>query len=322
MEKISVIVPVYKVEQYLDRCVESIAGQTYRNLEIILVDDGSPDSCPFLCDNWASKDERIKVIHKANGGLSDARNAGLKIATGKYVSFVDSDDWLMPGFFEIMMSVLEETNSDIVECGASYIDERGNQLRCRSIEKEREELNRVMAIKRLLKEDGVYQTVWNKIYRREVIGDITFEKGKLHEDDYWTYQIFDRASKVTVINQPLYCYFQRSDSIMGVGYRLKNLDGIEARHRQVDYFANDLDLADFVKARVLYNDMYHFQCALKYLKAEEQKAVTDYVIRKISQLGKLNYKDSDVPLKYQIWFALFRTFPFSVSKLRNRLGIG
>ena len=113
---ISVIVPVYKVEQYLDKCVESIVNQTYRNLEIILVDDGSPDNCPAMCDGWAKRDYRIKVIHKANGGLSDARNAGIAVASGEFIGFVDSDDWVAPFFYERLISILIDNDCDISAC--------------------------------------------------------------------------------------------------------------------------------------------------------------------------------------------------------------
>ena len=111
--KISVIVPVYKVEKYLDKCVESIVNQTYKNLEIILVDDGSPDNCPAMCDEWAEKDERIRVIHKENGGLADARNAGMDIATGDYIGFVDSDDWIEPNMYEVLLKNALKYDADI-----------------------------------------------------------------------------------------------------------------------------------------------------------------------------------------------------------------
>lgn len=319
---ISVIIPVYKVEAYLKRCVESIVNQTYQNLEIILVDDGSPDRCPILCDGWAQKDNRIRVIHKENGGLSDARNAGMAVATGGYISFVDSDDWVESDFLQTMFDLLQKTKADIAECGVKYIDERGNQLRQRGIPQAREELGRVDAVKRLLKEDGVYQTVWNKLYRRGTIGNVLFEKGKLHEDDFWTYQIFDKANKVVVIHKPLYNYFQRSDSIMGAGYRFKNLDGLQARHRQVEYFANDPELAEFVKARVLYTDLYHFQCVLRYLEPMEQKMATDTMIHYMQNLGKVNFEKGEIPRKYRLWLAAFRRWPFAVAKLRNFAGIG
>ena len=122
-DKISVIVPVYKVEKYLNRCVQSIASQTYENLEIILVDDGSPDNCGVLCDEWVQKDSRIKVVHKENGGLSSARNAGVAVATGAYVGFVDSDDYIHPQMYEKLYEALVENGADISICGCDYVDE-------------------------------------------------------------------------------------------------------------------------------------------------------------------------------------------------------
>ena len=117
MPLISVIVPIYNVEKYLDRCVDSIINQTYKNLEIILVDDGSPDNCPQMCDDYAKKDSRIKVVHKENGGLSDARNVGMEVATGEYVSFIDSDDYISLDFYETLLETIVDNDSDIVECG-------------------------------------------------------------------------------------------------------------------------------------------------------------------------------------------------------------
>ena len=118
MPKISVIIPVYGVELYLDKCIESVVNQTYRNLEIILVDDGSPDRCPTICDEWAELDNRNKVIHKKNGGLSDARNAGIRIASGELIGFVDSDDWISEGMYQLLYENMIENNSDISACGS------------------------------------------------------------------------------------------------------------------------------------------------------------------------------------------------------------
>ena len=120
-ELISIIVPVYRVEPYLDRCVQSIVDQTYQNLEIILVDDGSPDNCPAMCDAWAAKDSRVKVIHKENGGLSDARNAGLAAAAGEYIGFVDSDDWISPDMYRLLYENMAEHGSDVSACGVEMV---------------------------------------------------------------------------------------------------------------------------------------------------------------------------------------------------------
>ena len=131
MDLISVIVPIYQVEPYLDRCVKSIVNQTYKNIEIILVNDGSPDGCPAICDAWAERDSRVKVIHKENGGLSDARNAGLAVAAGELISFIDSDDWIEPDFLTALYDAMEQTGAEIAECATTYAAEDGTAIRIR-----------------------------------------------------------------------------------------------------------------------------------------------------------------------------------------------
>lgn len=319
---ISVIVPIYKVEPYLDRCVRSIVNQTYKNMEIILVDDGSPDNCPAICDEWAKKDSRIKVIHKLNGGLSDARNAGLAVARGELISFVDSDDWIDINMLHTLFKVMQGKKADIVECGVKYIDEIGHTLRIRSCVSAVVELDKVGALKELVKETIVYQTVWNKLYKASVIKGIVFETGKLNEDDFWTYQVFDNLNKLVVINNPLYYYSQRTSSIMGTGYTIRRLDGLIARFQRMEYLQKYPETADFTKARILGDCMYHLQTALKYLSKEEQKLVCDYIKGKLKSIGKINFKDSEISIKYKLWYAFFTAFPLTTATLRNMIGIG
>ena len=319
---ISVIIPVFNVEAYLDKCITSVVQQSYKELEIIVVDDGSTDNSPQICDNWSVRDERVHVIHKENGGLSDARNAGLAVATGHYISFVDSDDWLKPQFMEILMRTLKENTADIAECGVLYVDEKEHILRERCYPEKKAVKSKIEAFKSLIKEDGIYQTVWNKLYKRDVLEGILFEKGKYNEDDFWTYQVFDRLERLIVISDKLYCYLQRESSIMGTGYQIKRLDGLKARFERMEYLQKYKELADFTKARIFYDCMFHFQSALKWLKMPEQKIVTDYVIKNMKKITHVIYRNSDVPLKYQIWFAMFRRFPFAVAKMRNWMGIG
>ena len=319
---VTVIVPVYNVECYLDKCISSIVQQSYNNLEIIVVDDGSTDGSPAICDGWAARERRIRVIHKENGGLSDARNAGLAVATGEYISFVDSDDWIKPQFIETLLVSLQAGKADIAECGVVYVDEQEHILRERCYPEKKAVKSKIEALKSLIKEEGIYQTVWNKLYKRDVLEGILFEKGKCNEDDFWTYQVFDRAERLIVTSDKLYCYLQRESSIMGTGYQIKRLDGLKARFERMEYLQKYKELADFTKARIFYDCMFHFQAALKWLKMPEQKIVTDYVIENIKKITDVTYRNSDVPLKYQIWFAMFRRFPFAVAKIRNWIGIG
>lgn len=320
MDKISVIVPVYKVEPYLDRCIQSIVAQTYTNLEIILVDDGSPDNCGAICDTWAIRDSRFKVIHKENGGLSDARNAGLAAASGEYIAFVDSDDWLSPSFIAELYTTLIENNADVAECGVSYVDESGNTLHIRHTTTV-PVLDKLDALKLLILEDGIYQTVWNKLYRRSILNGIQFEKGKYHEDDYWTYQVFDRISKLAVRQIPLYFYLQRNSSIMGANYSLKRLDGLEARFLQMKYLQKYEELAFILQVRLLSNCLYHHQCVLQFLSIEEQ-AQALAVIQRISAEIPSILAMGHLPLKQQIWLRLFLIAPNWTAKVRNKLNIG
>ena len=225
---ISVIVPIYNVEKYLARCVDSIVNQTYKNLEIILVDDGSPDRCPQMCDDYAEKDSRIKVVHKNNGGLSDARNAGMAVATGEYISFIDSDDYVSDDFFECLLNVMNKENSDIAECSVvkfyedNRFDEFSDDLSVKTYDTQD-------AMSALIAENPFHQHVWNKLYKTELVKDIPYAVGKLNEDEFWTYRVFGRANKVARLNKTMYYYFQRSSSIMGVGYNIRRLDALEGK---------------------------------------------------------------------------------------------
>ena len=207
---ISIIVPVYKVEKYLDKCVESIVNQTYKNLEIILVDDGSTDRCPDKCEEWALKDTRIEVIHKKNGGLSDARNAGLKKATGKYIIFVDSDDWIENNMIEIMMKALLKEGADICACGIRYnYDTYSNNFTTKYY-------------------TGNSSQTLARLYKRELWDKFSFPKGKICEDAFTTYLLVDAAKKIVQVPDVLYNYRIRPDSIMTSQYSHKNMDQEEA----------------------------------------------------------------------------------------------
>ena len=216
---ISIIVPIYKVENYLIRCIESIVCQTYENIEIILVDDGSPDKCPMICDEWAKKDERIKVIHKKNGGLSDARNAGIVIAQGEFLLFVDSDDYIEKDLCESCMNVMDE-DIDIVAFNYRRVydtyDE--NKKECGVFEK----FSNLEGFKRYINRTPFTHMAWDKLYRKCVFEDVRYPVDRLAEDMATTYKTFRNANKVGYLDRVLYNYFIRSDSIMG-GKSLKLL---------------------------------------------------------------------------------------------------
>ena len=228
MELISIIVPVYKVEKYLDKCVNSILKQTHKNLEIILVDDGSPDNCGKMCDEFASKDSRIKVIHKENGGLSSARNAGIEIATGKYIAFIDSDDCISEDYCETLYNVILQTNSDVAAIDISMVREDGSLI-ITSLEDEKElplEINiyeKEEIVREILRMKTFKNYVCNKLYKRELVAKNKFICGINYEDIPFTYQILNQAERVAYINKKCYFYLKRSGGITSV-FSEKNLN--------------------------------------------------------------------------------------------------
>lgn len=212
---ISVIVPVYNMEQYLDRCVQSILHQTYSNLEIILVDDGSVDKSPAMCDDYAQKDGRVKVVHKKNGGLSDARNAGLRIATGSYIGYVDSDDWIEPDMYESMYLACERENADLVVCRYKEV------YKNKTIDKSSEDCV-VLSQEDILNiylcghdQYQIYNSVWSKLFKRQLVEDMDFPVGHNSEDIMYTTKAFCRLTKAVYIDRALYNYvLDRDGSIM------------------------------------------------------------------------------------------------------------
>lgn len=234
---ISVIVPIYKVEPYLRRCLDSIVNQTYTNLEIILVDDGSPDGCPAICDEYAAKDSRIIVIHKENGGLSDARNAGLDICKGEYISFVDSDDWIADCFIEVLFKSIQDTNAEIGICG--YIQTSSSYTTKYNVSNViKTTLSSIEATTKLWSKERItYVTVWGKLYNRFLWKNVRFPKGLIHEDEYTSYILLYNAKKTVCIDIPLYYYYQRLDSIMA-GARPSSIRVLKARWERYEYFRN------------------------------------------------------------------------------------
>lgn len=218
MEKISVIIPIYKVEQYIDECVESIIKQTYKNLEIILVDDGSPDGCPQMCDEWARKDERIRVVHKKNGGLSSARNAGLDVATGEYISFVDSDDFIALDALQNLYDRFLESEGIGIVSGMIYRYQDGKTCNFKQdwILKDEKIISAKDFLLEAMSQKTSY-TVWNKLYKREILNGVRFRVGRNNEDTLFMYDLGKRmcGMDVSMVEIPKYVYYYRyrEDSI-------------------------------------------------------------------------------------------------------------
>ena len=239
MELISVIVPIYKAEQYLDRCILSIIHQTYQNLEIILVDDGSPDQCPEMCDKWAQKDERIKAIHQKNSGVSVARNTGISNSSGRYIMMVDSDDYLCSEMIASLCQALEKNGTDLALCEF----EKGKQDSFEFTYQpngEVEIIDSKLALERIyINSEKALQYVapWGKLYKRELFEGISYPKGKIFEDIYVTHQLLYRCRKIAVIPQKLIYYYQHADSIMNKKYHVGKLDYLDAVKDRISFFA-------------------------------------------------------------------------------------
>lgn len=319
---ISVIVPVYKVEKYLKRCVESIVNQTYDNLEVILVDDGSPDHCPAMCDVWKDKDDRIKVIHKSNGGLSDARNAGMEVANGELIGFVDSDDWIAPDMYQCLYETMKADNSDIAACGVEMLWEDGT-LSQRLTQTGSCVLNREEAMDALIEESWLKQPVWYKLYKTDLIRNILFPVGKYHEDVFWSYQAIGTAERVSVTDHVGYYYWQRNGSIMGEKYSLKRLDAIEALEQRQDYLESNFPkLATKARCSLWFSCIYHGQKILQNLATREQTSALQYINnvlkRHLFSSGSLN----ELSRKEIFWIRIARVSLMAACRIRNALKIG
>lgn len=235
--QLSVIVPVYKVEPYLQKCIDSVLAQTFRNLELILVDDGSPDNCPAICDAAAEKDERVVVLHRKNAGLSAARNAGLAAARGDYIGFVDSDDYIAPEMYQTLYDAMVKNDAQLAVCNYIYVDENGETTgKWVSPIKKEEVLNRVQAMDRLGGDGSWYYiTAWNRLYRKELFENIRFPLGKLHEDEYIVHYVYWACERIVVVPQPLYFYVQRGGSIMRQRTLRRYLDNIWGIFDRIDF---------------------------------------------------------------------------------------
>lgn len=319
---ISVIVPIYNVEKYLQKCVDSIINQTYKSLEIILVDDGSLDNCPKMCDDYAKKDSRIKVVHKENGGLSDARNVGMEVVTGEYVSFIDSDDYISLDFYETLLQTMIDNDSDIVECSVvkfyenEKFDEYSDDLKVTNYET-------VDALDGLISENPFKQHVWNKLYKSSVALDILYAVGKLNEDEFWTYQVFGIAKKVTRINKTMYYYFQRNGSIMGNGYNIRRLDALEGKMNRQAYIEKNFPTLT-TKAKVdLYGScMFAYQSVLKFMSGNDKKKAGK-IIKEYKNRCKLTTDEiNSVTDSSKKYYKLAKFNFYLCCKIRSVLGIG
>ena len=296
---ISIIVPVYKVEEYLDKCIKSILNQTYTNLEIILVDDGSPDNCGKICDEYAKNDKRIIVIHKENGGLSDARNKGIEIAKGEYIAFIDSDDYIEKDMFEILYNLSVESHSDISMVSYKEIQNEVIINENKEFTENIFEYSNTEAIKELLKDDKIKNYAWNKLYKKELFKEIRYPVKMAYEDVGTTYKLFEKANKIIWKDTPKYNYIRRDDSIVSKN-TYKNLkDFIDLSYERYLHFEKNREIRrennfSFIKSMIMFylnymlDDIDELDEIFGNLYPELEKIMNEYHDEMIIEISKQN----------------------------------
>lgn len=304
MSKISVVVPVYKVEKYLERCIKSILLQSYSDFELVLVDDGSPDMCPKICDDISKQDDRVTVIHRENGGLSAARNSGIDWAiensNSKWITFIDSDDWVHPQYLESLLLCAKKTNSDVVMCEFSVTDTYDNEY----IQVTENNFS-VEATEDAFRNEVLDpNSSCGRLFKKELFSDVRFPVGKLHEDRFTTYKILFQFEKVGVVGVPMYYYFINNDGIIHSSWSPRRLDNLEATENQLSFFKErGMDeMYEFTFRDYLHTLIYYIkQTSENSDLATYEKQLRETLKRAIENEGKiigLNMKDDFNVFKY------------------------
>lgn len=329
MEKedlISIVIPVYKVEKYLEKCIESIINQTYKNLEIIIVDDGSPDNCPQMCDEFAKSDKRIKVIHKENGGLSDARNAGIDIATGKYITFVDSDDYITNDYVEYMYNLIKKHNTKIATCETQVVHIESDEENQEQFIENIEVLTARDLFYKILFAQKSDVSAYSKLYETALFRDIRYPKGVVYEDTATTYKLIEKCDKIATGNKKCYFYFSRPNSISKMcGFNKNEIDYIKNTDEMLKYLQNKYpDLEQAINRFDLYANFRILRLLLFTTPRDKKKEQEVFKKIKSKRMEVLKYKDTPKRDKIAIILSFFglSIFKFSwyiYSKKTNRI---
>jgi glycosyltransferase involved in cell wall biosynthesis len=281
MSEISIVVPVYNVEKYLDKCISSILQQSFTDFELILVNDGSNDNSGSKCDEYKHIDSRIKVVHQENQGLSSVRNIGIETSKGKYITFIDSDDFVHPKMLEILYNNILENKADISVCGYEIVTE-SKKISVKSITNNISIYNNIQSVKKIVeKSESIMIIACCKLYKLSLFQDIYYPVGKYHEDEFVTYKLLYKSNKIVVTDAKLYYYVQRSNSITRSTYSIKRLDKLEALEQAIIFFKNEhnKELAYLAGFRYLFNIQiayYRVKYEMKYNKSIMDKLRKQY----------------------------------------------
>ncbi|MDR1753719.1 MAG: glycosyltransferase [Eubacterium sp.] len=311
---ISVIIPVYKVEKYIRKCLGSVINQTYKNLEIILVDDGSPDNCGNICDEYAFLDKRIIVVHKENGGLSDARNAAIDIAKGEFITFVDSDDWISENMIELLYNDIVKNDSDISVTNPVYyfentgLEKKGKfnkQKFCGSFSVE-EALNGMFSAK-------IFDvTAWAKLYKASLFNGIRYPKGLINEDEDVTYKLIFFSKSVSVIEEELYYYLQRGESIMGVDFAPNRTDAVFILENMVKFIKLNIPACLSAARERFFMICVYLVTMIPFTKFKNEKKFIFENIKKI-RTDVLNDPNVSINRKILCFISYFGTWAVKLS---------
>ncbi len=314
---ISVIIPVYNVDSYLDRCISSVVSQSYKKLEIILIDDGSSDLSGEICDKWALRDSRICVIHQKNSGAGAARNAGLDAACGDYIAFIDSDDYISHDMYEHLLEIIGE--ADIAECAYLKV-ECDNDNAAFADGHSTSTLFTEEAMREHINNTRFCQVIYNKLYRRETVGKIRFPVGMMIDDEFFTYRVLGEAEKLISSDKVCYAYRQQPDSVMHSMPIEKRVQAVAAKSERLEYLKERFpSLVALGTVDLYFTCIYQGQLALRNLDGDKAGEIISYIKQVMSTFPCKIFGNTP---KQMIWLTLAKINLRLTCKLRNALKIG
>ncbi|SFD66849.1 Glycosyltransferase involved in cell wall bisynthesis [Lentibacillus persicus] len=319
MAEISIIVPVYNLERLLPRCVDSILAQTFTDFELILVNDGSSDGTGKLCNAYARADNRVKVVHKENGGVASARNAGLNIAKGRYIGFADNDDLLNQYMFEVLYDIAVAHSSDIVICNYVEVDEDAScDTKTYEDNYQVRHFDHIEALHQLYTANYITFVVpWNKLYKRYLFDNIRFEEGNINDDETVAHKLFYQSGKTTFVQTGLYYYIQRKGSLMHSPFKVNQLDAVYALKQREVFFRKKKERTLHQKALKHYMEKFFWY----YFLAKSSSQETETALKKLKRTFNRSLihllKSTEISGKQKIMCVVFSISPVLFVSIRN-----
>lgn len=308
--KVSIVLPVYNVQDYLEKCVDSIRKQTYKDLEIILVNDGSTDNSGRICDELAKQDSRIRVIHQANGGVSVARNTGVKHATAEWLTFIDSDDYVTSDYIKYLLDLATEHQADISIGAYTYIIDSREKNRATG---EVAVMTKERALERMLLDDGFDMGPWGKMYRTSLFEGIEYPVGKIYEDSATTYKLIDQATRVVYGSKSIYYYIHHATSIVNVTFNPKKMDMIDVTKEMYQFVVQNYPALTYAaKRRLLWA---YFSTLNQVVMANDAKVIQQYAPELVAYINsqKAFFKTTkQIPKRDRIAFFILNNFGLNV----------